>query len=185
MLFFLILSPYMTFAVMAYLASLTTSVAVAALVSLALNVADHLRGRSQKAIGLTSTAMFAGLATYFTLAGTEWTGLEIRLALDLGIFVVAIASLALRRPFTLQYAREDTDAATQAEPGFIQVNYVLTSVWAAAMAAMMAIDVLAIYVPWLPMWAGFAMTCALRSSAVQFTKWYPQRVVAATTTVRA
>jgi len=182
MLFFLILSPYMAFTATAYLASLTTSVATAALVSLALNVADHLRGRTPKAIGLVSTAMFAGLATYFMLAATEWSGLEIRLALDVGIFTVALASIALRRPFTLQYARERTDAATQAEPGFVPINYVLTAVWAVAMALMMAIDVLALYLPWLPLWAGLAMTFALRSSAVQFTKWYPQHASGATAT---
>ncbi len=130
MLFFLILSPYMAFTAMAYVASLTTSVAVAALVSLAINLADHLRGRTPKAIGLASTTMFAGLAAYFILTATEWSGLEIRLALDLGIFAVALISIALRRPFTLQYARERVDEATQREPTFVQINYVLTWVWA-------------------------------------------------------
>ncbi len=184
MLFFLILSPYMAFTATAYVASLTTSVAVAALVSLAINLADQLRGRTPKAVGLASTVMFAGLATYFALAQTEWSGLEIRLALDLGIFAVAVISMALRRPFTLQYARETTDEATQREPSFVQVNYVLTSVWAAAMAAMMAIDILAIYLPWLPLWAGLALTFVLRSGAVQFTKWYPHRSFSETATIR-
>lgn len=184
MLFFLILSPYMAFTATAYVASLTTSVAVAALVSLAINLADQLRGRAPKAVGLTSTVMFAGLATYFALARTEWSGLEIRLALDLGIFAVAVISIALRRPFTMQYARETTDEATQREPSFVQVNYVLTAVWAAAMAAMMAIDILALYLPWLPLWAGLALTFVLRSGAVQFTKWYPQRSFGETATIR-
>jgi hypothetical protein len=185
MLFFLILSPYMAFTATAYVASLTASVAVATLVSLAINLADHLRGRAPKAIGLASTAMFAGLAAYFVLAGTELSGLEIRLALDLGIFSVALISIALRRPFTLQYARESVDQVTQHEPTFVQINYVLTWVWAAAMAAMMAIDILALYLPWLPLWAGLVLTFVLRSGAVQFTKWYPHRGFGETATIRS
>ena len=57
-----------------------------------------------------------------------------------------------------------------ANPRFVQVNYVLTWVWAAAMALMMAIDILAIYLPWLPLWAGLAADLrAALSAAVQFT----------------
>jgi hypothetical protein len=176
MMFFLILSPYMAFTALAYVASLTLSAAAAAGLSLTLNIADHLRGRSPKAIGLTSTAMFASLAVFFTVRGAAWSALEIRLALDFGILAVALTSIAARRPFTLQYARESVDAATQHEAGFLQVNYVLTWVWAAAMALMMATDILALYLPWLPLWAGLALTFVLRSGAVQFSKWYPKRL---------
>jgi hypothetical protein len=175
MLFFLILSPYMTFTALAYVATLTDSLMAAALVSLAINAIDHLRGRTPKAIGLVSTAIMAALAIYFVFAQTEWSRIEIGLAFDLGILAVALISIALRSPFTLQYARETADAAVQAEPDFVKVNYVLTAVWAAAMALMMAVDVLAIYVPSVPLWAGFALTLVLRTGAVQFTKWYPTR----------
>ena len=175
MLFFLVLSPYMTFTAMAYVATLTDSLMAAALVSLAINAIDHLRGRSPKAIGLVSTAIMSALAIYFVFAETEWSRTQIGLAFDVCIFAVATVSVALRRPFTLQYARETSDAATQAEPDFVKVNYVLTGVWAGAMALMMAVDVLAIYVPSVPLWAGFALTFVLRGAAVQFTKWYPTR----------
>jgi len=172
--FFLIMSPYLAFSSLNYVASLTASVLAAALVSIGLNVADHVRGRSPKAIGLTSTAMFASMAATFIIAGQAWSGLEVRLVLDLGIFMVALVSIALRRPFTLQYAREAIDAATQGEPGFLHVNYVLSWVWAGAMALMMATSVLAIYLPWLPLWAGLALTFVLRNGAVAFSKWYPK-----------
>ena len=184
MLFFVILCPYMAFTAMAYLVSLTDSLMVAALVSLALNLADHLRGRSPKAVGLVTTAMLAALASYFVLAETEWSRVEIGLTFDLVIFAVALISIALRAPFTMQYARETIDAATQADPGFLQINYVLTWVWAGAMALMMAVDVLAIYLPSLPLWAGLGLTFVLRSAAVQFTKWYPHRSRGETATIR-
>lgn len=184
MLFFVILSPYMAFAAMAYFASLTDSLMVAALVSLALNVADHLRGRSPKAVGLVTTAMLAALASYFVLGETEWSRIEIGLFFDAGILALALISIALRAPFTLQYARENIDEAARADRGFLHINYVLTWVWAAAMALMMAVDILAIYLPSLPLWAGFALSFGLRSGAVQFTKWYPHHSRAETATIR-
>jgi len=180
MLFFVVMSPFMTFTALACVATLTDSLMAAALVSLAINVVDHLRGRAPKAIGLVTTAVMSALAIYFVLAETEWSRTQIGMTFDVCIFAMALISIALRAPFTLQYARETTDAETQAEPAFVRVNYVLTAVWAAAMALMMAVDVLAIYVPSIPLWAGFALTFVLRGGAVQFTKWYPHRFRAET-----
>ena len=180
MLFFVVLSPYLTFTAMAYVATLTDSLMMAALVSLAINTVDHLRGCAPKALGLASTAIMSALAIYFVFAETEWSRTQIGLAFDLTIFAVALISIALRSPFTLQYARETNDAEIQAEPDFVKVNYVLTAVWAGAMALMMAVDVLAIYVTSVPLWAGFALTFVLRGAAVQFTKWYPHRFRGAT-----
>jgi len=51
------------------------------------------------------------------------------------------------------------------------------------MTAMMAVDILAMYLPWLPLWTGLALTFALRSGAVQFTKWYPKRLYGETATI--
>ncbi len=175
MLFFLVMSPYMTFTAMAYVATLTDSLLLAALVSLAINTIDHLRGRSPKAIGLVTTAVMSALAIYFVFAETEWSRIQIALTFDLCIFATAVISIARRTPFTLQYARETSDPDLQAEPDFVRVNYMLTAVWAATMALMMAVDVLAIYVPSVPLWLGFALTFVLRGAAVQFTKWYPTR----------
>ena len=44
-------------------------------------------------------------------------------------------SIAIRFPFTLQYAREVVDAETAVLPGFIKANYIITWAWAAAFAA--------------------------------------------------
>ena len=39
---------------------------------------------------------------------------------------------------------------------------------------MMAANVLMIYLPSLPLWAGVAIVFAARNSAAYFTKWYPE-----------
>jgi hypothetical protein len=84
-----------------------------------------------------------------------------------------LASIAIRLPFTLQYAREVVDAETAQLPGFIRANYTITWAWAGAMLMMMAGNAALIYVPGLPLWSGLLIAFAARNSAVYFTKWYP------------
>lgn len=83
-------------------------------------------------------------------------------------------SLAIRYPFTLQYALEMVDAETAKLPGFIKANYIITWAWTLAFVAMMAGNILMIYLPSLPLWAGVAIAFAARNCAGYFTKWYPE-----------
>ena len=59
-------------------------------------------------------------------------------------------------------------------PGFLNANYVITWAWTAAFVLMVLANVLMIYVPGLPLWAGIAIAFAARNTAVYFTKWYPE-----------
>ena len=90
------------------------------------------------------------------------------------MLAIALMSLAIRRPFTLQYALEVVDAETAKLPGFMRANYIITWAWTGAFVLMMAANVLMIYVPGLPLWSGLAIVFAARNSAVYFTKWYPE-----------
>ena len=66
------------------------------------------------------------------------------------------------------------DAETALLPGFIRANYIITWAWTACMVLMMTGNVLMIYLPGLPIWAGLAIAFAARNTAVYFTKWYPE-----------
>ena len=83
--------------------------------------------------------------------------------------------MALRRPFTLQYAREGTPKETWTTPEFIRVNYVITAVWAAAFAVMVAADLAMLYMPNVPMRVGIWITIAAIYGAFKFAAWYPKR----------
>src|SRR5438128_3885094 len=124
--FFLIMSPFMTFAALSYVTSLTLSLAAAAAVAGALTLTDHLRGTSIKLLSLGPMLMFASFAGYFVLTDHEWSIRDIHLALDAGMLTIALGSIAAGRPFTLQYARERVDAATAQAPGFLRINFVLS-----------------------------------------------------------
>ena len=50
--------------------------------------------------------LFGALVFYTLVAAPEWTVATVRLAVDAGLFAIALVSLLVGRPFTLQYARE-------------------------------------------------------------------------------
>src|SRR6266571_2309635 len=64
--------------------------------------------------------------------------------LGAGVFAISLTSLAIRKPFTLQYAREMVDAETAQLPGFLRANYIITWAWTAAFLLMMIANVLMI-----------------------------------------
>lgn len=92
---------------------------------------------------------------------------------DAGLLAIIVLSIAIRRPFTLQYARRQVPAAVQNTPLFWHVNYAVTAVWAAAMAVVVAVDLALEYVPDLPLWIGTLVLVAALYGALYFTRWYP------------
>jgi hypothetical protein len=171
---FLILAPYGAFSTLMLVTSAAASLFASAVICLMVIAYDILRGRSIKVLGAGSAILFAALGLYLTLVDSGLSGSAVKLAVDAGVLAVSLASLALRRPFTLQYAREVVDADTAKLLGFLRANYVITSAWTAAFLLMLVANVLMIYVPGLPLWSGLMIAFAARNTAVYFTKWYPK-----------
>jgi hypothetical protein len=171
---FLILAPYGAFAALMLVTSAAISLFASAAICLAVVAYDMLGGRSIKMLGAGSAILFAAIGGYITLVDSSLSTPAVKLAVDVGVFAISLVSLAIRRPFTLQYARELVDTETTALPGFLRVNYIITVAWTAAFLLMMIANVLMMYVPGLPLWSGLAIAFAARNSAAYFTQWYPQ-----------
>jgi hypothetical protein len=112
MMIFLILAPYGVFATLMLLVSPVISLLASAAVCLAVIARDALTGRSIKVLGAGSAVVFTALAGYIGLVDPAFTSAQVKLAADAGMLAIALGSLLLRRPFTLQYAREMTDPET-------------------------------------------------------------------------
>jgi hypothetical protein len=174
MLVFLILAPYGAFSLLMLVSPPAVSLLAAAAIALAVIAYDMVGGRSIKMLGAGSAILFVSLGCYLLLADSGWSSSAVKLTVDAGMLTIALASLAIRFPFTLQYAREVNDAATAAMPGFVRANYIITAAWTAAFALMLLANVLMIYVPGLPLWSGLAIAFAARNTALYFTRWYPE-----------
>ena len=171
---FLILAPYAAFATLMLVSSAAVSVFASAAICLMVIAYDALRGRSLKMLGAGSVIVFAALGAYITLLDRSLSSSAVKLAVDAGVFAISLTSLVIRKPFTLQYAREMVDAETAQLPGFTRANYIITWAWAGAFALMLIANLLTVYVPGLPFWVALAIGLAARNGALYFTKWYPQ-----------
>ena len=97
----------------------------------------------------------------------------ILLTVDGGLLAVMLASLLVREPFTLQYAREQVEPSHWTAPSFRRANYVVAGVWAAALAFMTAADVAATLTAKISLTSAVAAGLVALVGALAFTIRYP------------
>jgi hypothetical protein len=180
MIFFIIMSPFIVLATLLAFTSASASLFAGSAVALGLVGIDLWRGREVKMLAAGSVVLFSALGGYQSLIENEWSDFSVRLAIDVGMLAIALVSIAMKFPFTLQYAREQMDAAITEEPSFLRINYILSWTWVAAFVLMLIADILMIYFPALPLWIGLVAIYAARNAAITFTKWYTNRWITKT-----
>ena len=166
MVIFLVLAPYGAFATLMLVSSAAVSLFTSAAICLMVMAYDVFRGRAIKMLGASSAIVFLGLGGTVTLIDSGLSPSQIKLAVDASMLAIALTSLAIRRPFTLQYAREMVDAEIAQLPGFVKASYVITAAWTLAFTLMVMANLLLIYVPGLPLWLGLAIAFAARYTAL-------------------
>jgi hypothetical protein len=130
-------APFIAFAIVDRVVGSVEGLLAAAAISLALLGRDWFTlGRSPKALEIGTAVLFTALALHACLGRPTWSVIGVRLCVDAGLLLIVLGSMALRRPFTLQYARESVPEAAWGTPEFLRVNYVITAAWAAAFAVM-------------------------------------------------
>jgi hypothetical protein len=170
------LAPFAVFFSLMRLVSPLAGLAGALLASLALCLRMWWRAETVKILEVGSLVLFALLSGYTWLAAPRWTVATVRLAVDGGLLAIVLVSLAIGRPFTLQYARERVPEAFWALPLFHATNRIISGVWGLAFAVLVAADAAAEYLPAVPIWLDVAASVAAFVGAVWFTRWYPARV---------
>jgi len=171
---FLILVPFGSFALLMLVTSAQISLFGAAAICLAVIGIDIALGRSVKMLGAGSVIVFSGIGAYVTLIDPNLSTSAVKIAADVGVLAISLGSLAIRKPFVLQYALEAVDAETARLPGFLKATYIITWAWTGAFVLMIIGNALTIYLPGLPLWSGLVIAFAARNSAAYFTTWYPQ-----------
>jgi hypothetical protein len=123
--------------------------------------------------------LWAGLL-FFVLATTAvvgfdnmWTARHLGVLANGTLAIATWTTIAIGKPFSLDYARDNADPALWDQPDFLRANIVISAVWAAAFSVNAALA-------WGKM-AGFllsgfayeAVSYALLIGAAVFTTWYP------------
>jgi hypothetical protein len=166
--------PFILFALLSRLSvdlALWTAFAAAFIVT----IRDFVESPSLRLLDSASLLLFALLALVRGFDPTLSLAM-VRFLSALVLLVVLAASLALRRPFSLEYARLDPKEAGWPEPLFLRVNYHVSLVWTAAFAAMAAADGALAFTQALPLYASIAISIAGLAAAVTFTLRYPAAI---------
>lgn len=167
--------PFIVFALIDRIVGATAGLIAAALVSAALLVRDWITpGRAPKILEIGTLLLFSGLALYTLMLEPAWSVIGVRLCVDVGLLAIVLATMAIGRPFTLQYAREQVAPELWRSPRFIRTNYVITAAWALAFAVMVIAELALLYVPGLPPRVGVIAIVLALVGAVKFTGWYPE-----------
>lgn len=166
-------APFIVFALLTRVTGLDMSLWAAAAVAAALAARGRFAGHSIKILDVGTIVLFGVLALYVTVTPSHWSLPFVRIVVDSGLLAIVLISMAVRQPFTLQYAREQVSPEVQASAAFFRVNYVITAAWATALAIVVLADLAMEYVPGLPIWLDVIVLIAALFGAVRFTAWYP------------
>ena len=168
-------APFVAFAVAANIWGAMSGLMIGAAMSAALLVKDLLRRQQPKILEIGTFLMFAGLLVWAKLFPSPLTVLTVRLRVDVGLLLIVLVSLAIAKPFTLQYAREQVPEDRWKSLQFLRINFIITGVWALAFACIVAADLMMVYMANVPLRVGIVVTVAALYGAYRFTDWYPKR----------
>jgi hypothetical protein len=171
------LTPFIVFFGLMRAASPLAGLGAAFALSMLLCLRQWQRGESVKMLELGSMLLFGALSLYTLMAAPIWTVATVRLAVDGGLLIIVLVSLAIDRPFTLQFARESVPQEYWTTPQFIATNRRISAAWAAAFAVMTGADAAAEYLDTIPLWIDIAATIAAFGAALLFTVRYPAAVL--------
>ena len=113
------------------------SLFASAAICLAVIAYDVYRGRSIKMLGAGSVVVFTALGAYIALIDPSLSFSAVKLTVDAGVLAISLASIVIRKPFTLQYAPRRSMPRREL-PGFMKANYIITWAWTAAFLLMMS-----------------------------------------------
>jgi hypothetical protein len=168
-------APFIAFAVVDRLIGSTEGLLAGAAVSLALLVRDRTSGaREIKILDAGTAVLFCGLACFAVMAKPDWSIVAVRLVVDTGLLLIVLLSLAIGKPFTLQYAREQVSPEFWNTREFYRTNVVISSAWALAFAVMVVAELILLYQPDVPRRVGVIAIVVALVAAVKFTSWYPE-----------
>lgn len=159
-------APFLAFFVISHVASISAGLVAGAAIALCLVIRDAMTGRGVKVLEIGTTILFGALALYASRDQPAWSIAHVRFLVDAGLLGIVLMSMLISMPLTLQYARERVAPELWAHPEFVKKNYVITGVWAAAFAVMMAADLVMEVRPGL----GVAVTVAAIWGAMKMTE---------------
>ncbi len=87
--------------------------------------------------------------------------------------IIAWVSIIIRKPFTIQYAKEQVSKDKWQHPLFLKINYLLTAVWGIVFLTGIGLHVIRIYFPAFDGWSYEVISYLPSVFGIWFTTWFP------------
>jgi hypothetical protein len=176
-------APWIALAILEGPGRLPLAVAVGLSIAVAFLAVDKLLGHSTKILAVVDVVSFAIFLVVVLAASPttlQWLELWFGELANILLVLVVAGSMVARVPFTIQYAREQTDPKYWDTPVFLRINYVVTGVWGLAflVSAIVGFYGDAVLHDSNNVWTGWIIQVAATLVAVQFTVWYPDYATA-------
>lgn len=135
-------------------------------------------GNSVKLLEWFDVAYFlvmVGIGLFASRGVIEWMELWGGELSNIALVCFALGSILIRRPFTLEYAREQVDRDHWESPIFIRTNYIITWAWVAAFAVQAIVGLIGDAVQHTSnnFWTGWILQIGAIVFAVAFTEFWP------------
>jgi hypothetical protein len=177
------MSPWIVFSVLAGPGRFEAALGLALLVAVALVTMRTMcrRGSALKIPEVLGVAFFVALAALGAVAspGThDWLETYADENSNLTLVLTALGSMAVKAPFTAQYAREGVGREGRHPNDFLRAHYVITGVWGLAFVVAAFAGALGDLVLRNPgnLWTGWIIQITAFVAAWSFTEWYPRLV---------
>jgi hypothetical protein len=165
-------APFILFTLLSRLsADLALWVAFAA--AFVVTIRDFVESPSLRLLDAGSLVLFAVLALGRGFLDPNLSLAAVRFIAEASLFLLLGLPLALKRPFSMDYARLDPREAGWPPALFLKVNYLVSGVWTASFLAMAAADGAVTFDPELPLYGSIAVSVIGLALAITFTLRYP------------
>jgi len=135
-------------------------------------IRDFVESPSLRLLDAGNLIIFGSLALVRGFVLPTMTLAQVRLIVELALFLLLAASILRRQPFSLQYARLHPGESWPPAV-FLRVNYVVSVIWLVAFAAMTVADAAVTFLSVPPIALAIAVGAASLAVAVTFTLRYP------------
>ena len=167
-------APWISFLIIAQDSLLRVKIGL--VVALVMTIAMSLAGL-QKGIIRWATVLFFVYATIaIVIFDHAWTLQYLGVLANGALAIPAWLTIVFREPFTMAYAKAQSDPAVWNQPAFIRSNYLITSVWAVTFTLCTVLAYLKMRELFLPEMDYVIVSYSLMLLACVFSTWYPARL---------
>lgn len=136
---------------------------------------EKVKGRSVKILNIGTLVFFLALSVLALFTELEWFGHWVSLWSNLSLTLIALVSIVIGKPFTIQYAKEQAPQEVWNSPKFLRVNYIISWVWFSAFLVNLVPSVSRLLGREIPNSLGLVFSILPFLVAIKFTQWYSHR----------